>query len=241
MAITTLKTLRQEVLEELDLGYLIANGDITLAAGSVTIIDPRVRNNNLSTNSFFNKGAVITRLEAANTSDYYRQAGDLTRATGAIAVAPNYTDFDKGTEVIEIWFHGLIAGKEILDAINRSLRDVFFDTKVALSHLSDLDGDMQATTDTDWTDVLTPTATKSNVAGRTFYGMRSLNVTNSAANQGKQSQSLGVTQGKQIKVYGISSAAAGTASLQPYDATNSVAIGTAITHSEEEPQLTAIN
>lgn len=204
----------------------------------MTITDPRVRNTNLGTKHFSSQNAIVTRLGAASSADYYRNAGDLTNSSGAIAVSPNYADTTVGTEAIELWRHGLIAGKEILDATNRAMRYVFFTTFVPLSHGSHLDYGMESSTDTDWTDVLTPTTSaKSTTARRTPYSLRSYNLINDAANEGTQSATLPITQGESVRVFAVASANVGTASLQPYDVTNSAAIGTATTHSEEEPQL----
>lgn len=236
---TSLTTLRQRILRELDLGLLIPNGFFTsAAAGSITSTN-MLRNSNWGAAEFQNRETVIFRPGAASSADFIRFAGALTNSTGLLAhTGADYADTTVGTETVELWYDGIRPDQEILDAFNRALSKCYFSTFVPISHLGDLDGDMAKSTDTDWTDVLTPTTSaKSTTARRTPFGLRSYNLINDAADEGTQSATLSSTQGLQVRLMAIASANVGTASLRPYDVTNSADFGTAVTHSEEEPQL----
>jgi hypothetical protein len=101
---------------------------------------------------------------------------------------------------------------------------------------------MFKSTDTDWTNVGTPTTSaKSTTARRTPYGVRSYQLINDAANEGTQSATLptdAATSGHSVKAFTVSSVNVGEASFRFYDVTNSADFDTAaVTHSEEEPQL----
>lgn len=243
MATTTLTTLRQEVLRELDLGILIPNAFFDSAAATSITSSNLLRNTNWGADHFKRRRTVIFRPGAASAADFIRYAGQLTNSTGALAhTGANYADTTVGSESVELWYDEIRPDREVLDAFNRALRDVFYTTRISLSHLSDLDGDMSASTDTNWTDVGTPTTSAKSTTGRRApYGPRSYQLVADAANEGTQSATLPITQGKRIKTYAIASCDSGTFSHQPRDVTNGADIGTAITHSEEEPQLTMID
>lgn len=240
MATTTLPTLRQETLRELDLGLLIPNAFFdAAAAGSITSAN-MLRNSNWGIDQFRSKVTVIFRPGAATSADFIRYAGDLTNTTGLLAhTGANYADTTVTSENVELWYNGIRPDREVLDALNRAHTDVFFDTDFALSHLSDLDGDMAVSTDSNWTDVGTPTTSaKSTTGRRTPYGLRSYQVVADAANEGTQTATLDVTTGKRVKGFTILSCDSGTGSFRLYDVTNSANADTAaITSSEETPQL----
>lgn len=236
---STLETIARELLRELDLGFVIENAAISaIAAGSVTV--PKYfQNTNYGSGHFRDQNYIITRMGAASVADNERFAGALTNTSGLLAhTGANYADTTATDELIEMWRGGVRRTTDVRDAINRALDHVYLTTNVALSELSDVDGDMALSTDTNWTDVLTPTTSaKSVVARRTPYGFRSYNLIGNAAGEGTQSATKAVRSSRLVKLFAIGSANVGTASLGLYDVTNSADLGTAITHTEEAPML----
>lgn len=240
---STLTAIRTRIGQELGICQVIPNGFVSsIAAGSVTA-PGYLQNSRWGVSEFSSKKVVIHRPASATSADYIRYSGDLTATSGLLAqTGANYADTIVGSETVELWRFGVRPDVDVLNAINRAMEFIFYDSFVALSHLSaaGLDGDMAVSTDTAWTDVGTPTTSaKSTTARRTPFGMRSYHLVGDAVNEGTRSATLGVTQGKNINAFTIISADTGTVSFQPYDITNSATFGTAVTHSEEEPQLMA--
>lgn len=225
----------------MDLGVIIPTAAITaFAATSITAAD-LLRNSRWGINHFSSLGTIIYRPGAASAADYVRYAGDLAPTTGALShTGANYSDTTVGSEGAELWYHELRPDKEFLDAVNRALEFVFYSTYVPLSHLSNADGDMALATDTNWTDVGTPTTSaKDATPAYTPYGVRNYHTVGNAVNEGTQSATVTIRKEAQLTLYTIGSALSGTASLQPYDVTNSAAITTteATTSDERHPML----
>ena len=205
------------------------------AAGSVTVADVL---QGLGAESLSGQDTIIFRPDTATSADNYRRAGTLTTASGLLAhTGADYADTTTTNEVIEFWLHGVRFDKDVLPTINRSLEDVNFDTFFPISHMGDLDGDMFVSTDTDWTNVGTPTTSeKDTTARRTPYGVRNYHLVNDAANEGTQSATVGGIAGRLVSMFAIASCNAGTASLRGYDVTNGADFDlAAVTSSEEEP------
>jgi hypothetical protein len=238
---STLTAIRQRALRELDLGLVIPNAKFDSAAStSITSADV-MRNSRWSLAHFSQRETVIFRPGSATAADNVRYAGNLTNTTGALAhTGANYSDTTVTSEIPELWYDGVRPDLEVLDAINRALEFVHFSTFIPISHGGDLDYDMSASTDTNWTDVLTPTTSaKATTARRTPYGLRSYNLINNAANEGTQSATLPIVPARSVKGFAIASCNVGTASFRFYDVTNSASTGweAAVTHSEENPML----
>jgi hypothetical protein len=238
---STLTAIRQRALRELDLGLVIPNAKFDSAAStSITSADV-MRNSRWSLAHFSQRETVIFRPGSATAADNVRYAGNLTNTTGALAhTGANYSDTTVTSEIPELWYDGVRPDLEVLDAINRALEFVHFSTFIPISHGGDLDYDMSASTDTNWTDVLTPTTSaKATTARRTPYGLRSYNLINNAANEGTQSATLPIVPARSVKGFAIASCNVGTASFQFYDVTGSATTGwaDAVTHSEENPML----
>jgi hypothetical protein len=240
---STLTAIRERLLRELDLGILIANAKIDSieADGTGFTAADILRNSRWTANHFSGRGTVINRPTAAAAVDALRYAGALTPSTGKLVhTGLAWADVTKGTENIELWFNEIRPDLEILDAINRALEFVNFSTFDIISHGGDLDYGMTASTDTNWTDVGTPTTSaKSTTARRTPYGLRSYNLVGDAVNEGTQSATLGAVAGRLVSMFAVSSCNSGTARLAAYDVTNSAIFATdpTVTHSEEEPML----
>lgn len=243
MPSSTLTTLRQRLLRELDLGWLITNADFdAAAAGSITSAN-MLRNSNTSAGYYKGQKVLIFRPGAASAADYIRYAGVLTRTTGLLAhTGANYADVTVGTEGVELWKHGIRPTRELIDSLNRALEFEFLTTHVALSHLSPFDGDMALSTDSDWTDVGTPvTSAKATTPAEVIpYGSRAYRIANDAADEGTRSTGIRIEQDGLVNMFSIVAAEVGTASIQAYDSTNSAVYGTATTHAERRPQLMVI-
>jgi hypothetical protein len=239
---TTLTTIRQRLLRELDLGVLVPAGKVdSIAATSVTAADV-MRNSRWTSGHFSQREAVIYRPGSATAADNIRYAGDLNNATGALShTGANYSDTTSTSEAVELWYDSVRPDLEVLDAINRALEFVHFSTFIPISHGGDLDYDMSASTDTNWTNVGSPsTSAKSVTARRTPYGLRSYELLNNGvANEGTQSATLGMGSERSIRGFAIASVNVGGASFQLYDVTNSGTTGLhdAVTSSQEEPVM----
>lgn len=240
---STLATILRRAIREIEAGEVCVLADATtaltaLATGSVTV-PSFAQDTNKGSGHYRSRNTVIVRMTAASVADCERYSGDLTNSSGLIAhTGANYADTTVGTEVVYLLYWGVRVA-DLLDALNRAMQKVTFPTRIALSQLSDLDGDMVVSTDTNWTDVLTPTTSaKSTTARRTPYGVRSYNTVGNAVNEGTQTATLSVITNKRVKGFTIASTNVGTSSLRFYDITNSAAADTAaITTSEEEPML----
>lgn len=238
---TALTVLREELGQQLGMMKLIPNGSVTaIATGSITAPDV-LRDSNLGGGQY--KGWIIYRPGAATSADTVRYAGLLASTSGLLAhTGANYADTTVGSEVIELWKPGARPDLELLASLNRVLEFEFISTMLMISHLTPFDGDMALATDTNWTDVGTTSASaKSTAAGLTSYGPRSYRLTNTATNSGTRSTGGGrVRKSGTVSMFAIAAAEVGTASLQPYDLTNTTTYGTAITNTERRPALLAL-
>lgn len=243
MPTTTWKTIRQRVLQEMDLGILIDSTFVTaLDADSFTapnfLLNPKY-----GAEHFSSRNTMIGRGEAATAADYERPAGTLIPTTGELANAGGaWSDVDKTNEDLELWYYGIRPYSDVMAAGNRALRYLFFDTHFALSRLTEYDGDMAVSTDTNWTNVGSPgTSAKDATARRTPFGIRNYHLINASANEGTRSATLGIRESDSARAFTIASVNAGpSASFQLYDITGSAAYGSAVTSEEEEPQLLSI-
>jgi len=236
---TDLQTIRRRIGEELGPDCYLSGAITALTTTTLTV--PSLIDTTKGSGHYAGLKAVVHRLEAASAADYYRNFASMVASSGEITVAggANYSDTTATNEEVELWLKDVRADRHIHPAINRAMEFIQFSTFVALSHLSDLDGDMAASTDTNWTDVGSPTTSaKATTARRTPYGLRSYNLINDAANEGTRPATLAITSGRDVRFFTIASVNVGGCSFWPYDITGSAAFGgTAITHSEEEPQL----
>ena len=218
--------------------FLIAAADFTAAAaGSIT--SPKwFQNSNYGPGHFADQQYIITRMGAASSADNERFAAAIG-ASGLLAhTGANYADTTVTSELVEMWAKGVRRTTDVFNSINRALDHCYLTTNVALSEISDVDGDMALATDTDWADVGTPTTSaKSVVARRTPFGFRSYNLIGDAAGEGTESATKSVRTSRRVKLFAIGSANVGTASLQLRDVTNGADLGTATTHAEEQPML----
>ncbi len=241
---TTIKLLREQVMQELGIGRVIPNAFFTsLAAGSFTSV--LLQNAGLGTGQY-GPDSGIFRPDAATSADYFRFAGDYTNTAGTLAVAPNYADTTVGTEVAEIWYKcGQVfrPDVEILNAINYCLQFEMFTSMAAFSDIGANDGDMASSATSSYTSS-NATLTKSVTAARVPYGMRSLRVANSGASGYAESFNMritGATTGvlEQVKAWAIVSVAAQTALVDLRNITGSTSIASATT-TEADPQLVHI-
>ena len=238
---TTFGTFLDRLIRELEVGLIIPNADFdAAAAGSITSANV-LRDSNHGPGHYQGLNTVIYRGAAASSADYERFAGALTPTTGLLAhTGAASSDTVTTSESVRLLYHRLRPAKELLDAANRVLEFVFRDSFEALSHLSDQDGAMTASTDTNWTDVGTPTTSaKSTTARRTPWGTRSYNLINDATGEGTQSATIAAEEDSLVSGWAIASLNVGTsAELQLYDVTGSADFSTVeVTSSEEEPMF----
>lgn len=234
--------LRRRVLREMDLGKIILNADISALDATSFTAAGILQNSYHGAEYYSSRNTIIFRGTAASTASYERPAADLTSAGKLNQAGSSWADTTLGTEDIELWYHGILPYTEVMAAGNRALDYVFFPTNVALSRLSEYDGDMAVSTDTNWTDVGSPgTSAKDTTARRTPFGPRNYHLINASANEGTQSATLGVRESDSVRAFAIASVNAGpSAKAQLYDITGSAAFGTAVTSEEEEPQLLSV-
>lgn len=223
------------------MGIVVANADITALDATSFTAPNMLQNDRWGSNHFSSINAGIFRGTAASSADFWRPAADLNKTTGALSHGgANWSDTTDGDEIFEIWYRGIRPDKEVLDAANRTLEFIPFDSMEALSHLSEFDGSMTASTDTNWTNVGSPgTSAKATTARRVPWGMRAYQLINASANEGTQSTTIPAEEGSLVSAWALSSVNVGTASLVLYDVTNAAAFSSAptVTHDEEEPML----
>lgn len=242
---STLPQIRQEVGKRLGLIMVIPTAFTdAFAAGSFTSSN-YLRNSNYGTGYFSELDTLAFRPLAATSADYIRPVGDLINTSGLLAhTGANWSASKETNGFVELWYHNIRPDIDFIDCLNRVMKMQMIKTIHDLSHGSELDyGFELASTDTNWTDVLTPTTSaKGSVARRTPYGRFSYRLVNNAANEGSQSATLPMGSSRVASAFAISSADVGTASFQPYDVTNSTTTGMpdAVTHSQESPQLMCI-
>ncbi len=238
---TALTALRRRLGRELlgDEVVFIDTADFTsTAAGSITSTN-MLRNSLWGPTYFSDKNYVIFRPGAATSADYIRYAGDLAMTTGVLShTGANYADTTVGSEGVELWPYGIRPTRELVESLQRCLEYEFVSQTLSLSHLSWRDGDMALITDTDWTDVGTPTTSaKATTAFRTPYGPRSYHLVADAVTEGTRSNSVTVGHSRKVSMFTICAADSGTISFQPYDVTNSAVFGTAVTTTEQRAEL----
>ena len=238
---TTYGTFLDRLIRELGIGLIVPNGSFdAAAAGSITSANI-LRDSNYGTGHFQGLDTVIYRGGAASSADYERFAGALTTSTGLLAhTGANYSDTTTTSESVRLLYHRLRPAQELLDAANRVLEFIFRDSFEALSHRSDLDYAMTDSTDTQYTDVGTPTTSaKDTTARRTPWGTRNYHLINDADGEGTQTATVGAEEGSMVSAWAIASRNAGTsAELQLYNVTGSADFSSVeVTSDEEEPML----
>ena len=236
----------QTLLARGGIGQYIANGEITsLAAGSLTSV-AHFRRGRFGADEFRNAQTTLWRpSNATGIADDYRDAGTLTTSTGALAVDANWADSTVGTEDVYLVKHG-IHPLWIIEAMNLALREAYFQNEDWLSLA--LDPGFQSTATSSYTESdadggaattfsKITTADSFNVYPPFIASGRILN----AAANGYIRQRFKVSRGERVHVWWLARADIGAASegmsLGLYDVTNSAALGTAITSSEEDWQF----
>lgn len=236
---TALTTLMQRALVEMDVGFVVPNADISAFAATTFTAARFFQNTNMASDFLQVKNAGFVRAGAASSADFWRPSGTLTNTSGVVnQVGPSWADTTVGSEEIECWYYGVRRDQEVLKSLNRVLEFKFVTSMTLLSHLSISDGGMELSTDSNWTDVGTPTTSAKASVGP--IGPRSYQLVADAANEGTRSAAVLMAQGRTASAWAVIAADAGTASVQLRDATNSADIGTAITHSERMPMLVMI-
>ncbi len=241
---TTLAAIYQQIAFDLDAAKYVPNGKVTaIAAGSITAPD-LLQDSGSGSGHWRDMGGGFYRGGSATAADNYRPVGDLTNSTGLLAqTGVAYSDTTLGSENILLTYHNIRPDLDWLPLINQVLKEEYFSTTIALSHLSDADGDMSSPTDTSWTDVGTPTTSaKDTTTFFTPYGMRNYHlVATGVANSGTRSSLVAIGASRYYSMFTIASVTGtgGTASFQPYNGTLSTTTGmpAAITSSEVAPQL----
>lgn len=239
MAATTWTTLRQRALRELGLGLLVPNSAISAFASTPSVTIPTLfQNTNWQSARLSSQGAVVFRPGSATSADNIRYAGAVTNSSGLITLqGATYADTTLGSEAVEIWWDEVRPDLEVLDAANRALEFVNYQTMLPLSHMGDNDGDMASSATTSWTALQSSTLSKVTTAAKTPYGLRSLRAVNSSPSGGAQSVSIPINQNRPFTAFAIGSASVGSCGMILLDATNSVAIGNTISSAELAPQL----
>ncbi len=213
-----------------------------MAAGSVTAPD-FFQDSGAGTGSFNRYG--LYRPTSATVADNWRLLGDLGAAGLINQRGLNYADTTLGTEDMELWDYAQAARPDLdwYDAVNQVLKEEYFTQTLALSHLSIYDGDMQKSTDTDWTDIGSPgTSAKATTDIRTPWGPRSYHLIGTVAGDGTRSTSIPITANRRYCAFAIASNNVGTTRFQVTNMSGGGAgsltgMPDALTHQEQQPQL----
>lgn len=153
--------------------------------------------------------------------------------TGVFTLGMAYTTNPDATASVFLIGNGIQYG-DATAALDRALGDLTYRTTVPLTLVPD--GDMDSSGTSDWTAVGAGTPTKVTSTGNLLRGSQALRVTGTAADDGVRTASINVNPTQGSTTYYLEAkvrAATGTASLVPYDATNSAAItstGASTTH-----------
>lgn len=244
MPSSALTVLRQRLMRELDLGWIIANADFGAAAATSITSSNMLQNTNTSAGYYKGQKVVIFRPGAASAADYIRYAGILTRTTGLLAhTGANYSDTTVGSEVVELWKYGIRPTRELVDSLNRVLEFEFNTSHHLLSNLSRLDGGMESTTDSNWTNIGSPGTsdkTTSQTTNLIPFGPRGYRLVNASTDEGTRSATVVAGQSRQVSAYAIASATVGTATAQLYNVTGSAVTGDSVSASYRIPVLLAL-
>lgn len=229
----TTRQITDAMVERYGLGIVIADGEYTGAAGSLTstywFIAPNGGNNHYTKDK-----AMISRPLAATAADTVRAAGTFTPSSSQIAISPVWSDTTFTSEYMRLLKHGLHP-QLILDSQNDALGSLYFENQEPLSIAPDA-GLQGATVNASWvesdadagpaTTFSKPSATTAN----TFSGLRNARLLNAAAN-GYVRVRFEVTPGEQVKVSALTKNVVGQVDLVTWDATNNAEIGSYVSHS----------
>ena len=211
---------------------LLENAEISSIAAGALVSVAHMRRGTWATNHFSSKGTTIWRPgNATGVADDYRDAGDLTVATGSLAPDANWADTTIGTEDIYFVFN-YIHPLWIIDAFNLALRQIYFQNDDWLSMAADPGFQSSGTgsyTASSTTFTKITTADSFNVFPPFIAAGRSAN----SGPNGYLEQQFRVDRGGEYYTGVLFRADVGTFELGWYDVTNSAELGTQVTSTEE--------
>lgn len=157
-------------------------------------------------------------------------AGGLDPTTGTLTVAPAFTAQVKTATNVALL---PIQIDDVTHAINDIQRTLKMPRYLPLTNVTD--GDMEKTGVTDWTDIGSPTTSaKTTDSGKVLFGQRAYHVVCDAVLEGVQTASVDVVEGRQMLVSTPVMVATLNVSVNLWDMTNNVSIGTAAGIDERE-------
>lgn len=239
----------EHLIQNRGIGEVLENAQIgAIGATSLTSVY-YYRNANWGTNHLRGLGAGLWRPgNATGIADDWRPCGDLNSSTGAVTV-DTWADTTLGTEDVYQLNFG-IHPQMVIDAMNKALRAVYFNTSEPLSTKPTgttlADAGFQLSVTTHWTESdadggpattfsKVSTSDSENVYPGRIRGGRVLN----AAAGGYIRQRYAVTEGERVISFALTRLDAGTNFehvLQ--DVSNSAAVGTTVEHDQEQWQFT---
>ena len=224
---TTRQAIRRELYNQIPgLGFSGTADSVT----TTTIVDAFALADTAGSTVAY-KGMYIYRPELA-TDDRVKKATTLVLATGALSHgSTNYAD----TTDTEYEIVGPMHPDELNSCITRAMTRIYYDVQVPLCG-EITDGDMDASTTTSWTNVLSPaTEEKVTTAAKVYSGIRALHVLNNSAGEGKQSVTIkgfAPNGGEWVYASAIVHADVGTAELHVYNVTGSASIASVTSNQE---------
>ncbi len=240
----TLTQVRQQMLAQYGLGFVVPNAQFTAAAATtITSTHLEFTNTNYGQQHFSQDSYLVNRYLAAtaNRADDVRAAGDLTRSTGVLTIAgANVSDTTTTSESFEMIKWGLHPVDDFLRAINRAQTELGGRDLMALSLAADSSQWLSASssyTESDSDAGPATTFTKvTTVGANIFPGQRRAGRVLNAAANGYVRQRFNVTRGEQVYTGVFVRADVGEFNLKWQDISNTVALGTAVSSTQETYQ-----
>lgn len=252
MALSTnsLVTLLRDVLVILEGASSFDPLRTTTSAGSTSsVVDSKLVNSDADTDLMGSPWLRIDQTVASGpaSGEHSRvKTSGLTIATGALAVSPVFSaTVQSATDFSLWWLMNPAVVKRLLNAELRLLRRQEF-TPVSLLTNTDFESVTSGAGVDSWTyanAVVTTTNGYSSTAGLVRHGVYSARLQGSAGIPRIQSATVPVIEGQQFIAAASGLATTGTASLVPYDVTNSQNLSgvDAVTHSEKQYQSMIAN
>ena len=225
MAVST-RTLLQCVNGVTDQLQVRATGTLTAAATSTVTCgtSPFKTQRTDASSKKYEGDQIYLEAAAANVTPNPQGIAAYVASTGVFTPDVAWANAPVSTLVFDVFLRG-VSRQLVIDAINDTLRQQFYESRIPLSWVTD--GDMETSGVGSWT-ASNATLSKVTAAANLYGGLQSLRVLATATPGYAQSATILVnpTYAGQWWAYAIVRADVGTARLTAYDVTNSASIDT---------------
>lgn len=221
---TTFQTLIQNTLKRLSPGQenIVLTTSGAGGGGGTTLLDASLADDRSDADSARYVGNWIRipiQTSPSITTENIREIASYTPATGALAPVLDFDYAVPASCVYEI--HRLMPPSRLKECINDALRSMRRMVYTPFTQVTD--GDMESSVTTSWT-ASNASHTKVTTAAYVRHGSQCSRVANTLANGYIASTAIPVIEQQVWLVFAYGRCASGTATLIPYDSTNSAAI-----------------